>query len=118
MLEFIRAGGVNMIVLLALGTSILIPAGLFARNASPQRLSVIRALTTAIIACTIVGVAAGLAATCHYIAGHEDAAKDPLPFLLQGLAETLTNAMLGGGIVAVAWILVAVGIRRMPKDPS
>lgn len=118
MLEFIRAGGANMFVLIALGIAILIPAARFARNADPHRLSVIRALTTAIVACTIVGVASGLAATCHFVVTRPEADKDPLPFLLQGLAETLTNAMLGGGIVAVAWILVAVGVRRMPKDPS
>jgi len=118
MLEFFRAGGFNMFPLTALGIAILFPAVRFARNADPQRLSLIRALTTAIAFCTITGVAAGLASTCHFVVTQPEAQKDPLPFLLQGFAETLTNVMLGGAIVLLAWILVAVGVRRMPSDPS
>ncbi len=115
MLDFIIAGGFSMLILLALGIAILIPAVKFARNADPQRLSLIRALTVAISFATIVGVTSGFAATCHYIVKGEPL-KEPLPVLLQGFAESVTNVILGGSIVAVAWILVAVGVRRMPKD--
>ena len=118
MLEFFRAGGFNMVVLAALGIAILIPAVKFARNADPQRLSLVRALTSAIVFCTIVGVASGLASTCHYVVTEPEAIKDPLPYLLQGVAETLTNVILGGGILVVSWLLVAFGVRRMPRDPS
>jgi hypothetical protein len=45
-----------------------------------------------------------------------EAEKEPLPYLLQGLAESLTNAILGGGILVLAWMLVAIGVRRMPRD--
>jgi hypothetical protein len=116
MIEFFRAGGFPMFVLAALGIAILVPAVKFARNADPQRLSLIRALTTAIVFCTIAGVAAGLASTCHYVVSVPEAQHDPLPFLLQGFAETMTIAILGGGIVVIAWILVAFGVRRMPKE--
>lgn len=114
MLDFIIAGGFSMLILLALGVAILIPAVRFARNADPQRLSLIRSLTVAISFATIVGVTAGIAKTCHYVSGVEP--KDMLPVLLQGVAESVTNVILGGSIVAVAWILVAVGVRRMPAD--
>ncbi|MDB4956179.1 MAG: hypothetical protein JWO36_3748 [Myxococcales bacterium] len=118
MLEFFRAGGFNMFILTALGIAILIPAVKFARNADPQRLSLIRALTTAIVFCTIVGVASGLASTCHYVVTEPGAVAEPLPYLLQGFAETMTNAILGGGILVVTWLLVAVGVRRMPSLTS
>ena len=114
MVDFIIAGGYGMFILLALGVAILIPAVKFARNADPQRLSLIRALTVAIAFATVVGVTSGFAATCHYVVGHEP--KEPLPVLLQGFAESVTNVILGGSILTVAWILVAVGVRRMPKD--
>ena len=114
MLDFIKAGGFSMLILLALGVAILIPAVKFARNADPQRLSLIRALTMAVVFATIVGVTAGFAATCHYVVSNEP--KEPLPVLLQGFAESVTNVILGGSIVVIAWILVAVGVRRMPKD--
>jgi hypothetical protein len=118
MIHFFMAGGFSMLVLAALGIAILVPAVRFARNADPQRLSLIRALTQAIVFCTAVGVAAGVATTCHFVVTSPEAEKQPLPFLLQGLAETLGNAILGGGILALAWILVAFGVRRMPGDPA
>jgi hypothetical protein len=118
MINFFIAGGFNMFVLTALGIAILVPAVNFARNADPQRLSLIRTLTQAIVFCTVVGVAAGVAATCHFVATSPEAEKQPLPLLLQGFAETLSNAILGGGILALAWILVAFGVRRMPRSPA
>jgi len=118
MINFLSSGGFTMLVLIALGIAILIPAVKFARTADPQRLSLIRALTQAIVFCTVVGVAAGLAATSHFVVTSPDAAKEPLPFLLQGLAETLANVILGGGVLVLAWILVAFGVRRMPTHAA
>ena len=118
MLEFFRAGGFNMLPLAVLGIAMTVTAIKFARNADPQRLSLIRALTVAIVFCTLLGVAAGLASTAHFVVSHDDALKDPLPYLLQGFAETMTNAILGGAFAVITWILVAVGVRRMPKDLS
>jgi hypothetical protein len=115
-MEFIRAGGVNMWVLLALAIPLLWTAINFARNADPQRLSIVRALTFAYIFIAITGFVSGLAATCHYVVGDPAALKDPLPVLLQGFAESTTNLILGGGIAAITWILVAVGVRRMPAS--
>lgn len=114
MVELFRAGGFNMFVLAALAIPSWLVAVKFARSATPQRLSILRALTWAIVAVTVVGVAAGLASTAHFVVSVPEAQKEPLPYLLQGFAETMTNAILGGGIVAITWILVAVGVRRMP----
>jgi ABC-type Fe3+ transport system permease subunit len=116
MLDFFRAGGFNMVPLTVLGIAMVVTAIKFARQADPQKLSLIRALTMAIAFCTIIGVAAGLASTAHYVVEHDEALKDPLPYLLQGFAETMTNAILGGSFAVLAWILVAVGVRRMPKE--
>jgi hypothetical protein len=33
-----------------------------------------------------------------------------------GFAETMTNVILGGSFVVLTWILVAFGVRRMPKE--
>jgi hypothetical protein len=114
MVDFFRAGGFNMFVLAALGVPTWIVATMFARNASPQRLSLIRALTWAIAFASIVGTAAGLAMTCLGVANLP--AFDPR-ILCQGIAESLTNAILGFGILAIAWILVAVGVRQLKELP-
>lgn len=118
MLEFFRAGGFIMIVLLAVGLPLLVVAARFARNADPQRLSLIRALTTALAFAAIAGVASDVMAVCLYVARSPDAQAKPVPILLQGLAESLTPAILAGAIASIAWILVAVGVRRMPSDPT
>lgn len=115
MLDFFRAGGFNMFPLTIFGIAMLITGIKFAFNADPQRLALIRALTTTIVFCTIIGVAAGLATTAKYVASHPE---DPQWWatLLQGFAETMTNVMLGGSFAVLTWILVAVGVRRMPKE--
>lgn len=116
MIEFFRAGGFNMFILAAVGGVMIATAIKFARNADAQRLSLIRALTAAMVFATVTGFAASLAATAKWVVRHEP--KDPVPYLLQGFAESTANVLLGGFLLGVTWILVAVGIRRMPKDPS
>jgi steroid 5-alpha reductase family enzyme len=115
MLDFFRAGGFNMFPLTIIGIAMLITGIKFAFNADPQRLSLIRALTTTIVFCTIIGVASGLATTAKYVASHPE---DPQwwAMLLVGFAETMTNVILGGSFVVLTWIMVAVGVRRMPKE--
>jgi hypothetical protein len=116
MIDFFRAGGFTMFVLAAFGIVLLPTAVKFARNADAQRLSLIRALTWALVFAALVGFAAGLASTAMYVVRNEP--PDPLPALLMGFAESTTNLILGGGIAVITWTLVAVGVRRMPSDHS
>ena len=118
MLDFIRAGGYVMFVLLAIGIPLIVTAALFAWRANPQRLSLVRALTTALVFAAITGIASDLIAVASHVAKNPEWLKEPLPVLLGGFAEALTPAVLAGGLASVAWILVAFGVRRMPKDPS
>ena len=118
MIDFIRYGGFNMAVLIVVGIAMLITAVKFARNADPHRLSLIRALTWALAFSTIAGVAAGLMMTCLHVVRDDEMMKDPLRYVLQGTAESLTNVIVGAGIGFATWILVAVGVRRMPRDPA
>ena len=114
MLDFIRAGGYVMFVLLAIGVPLLYTAARFAKAADPQRLSLVRALTVALAFAAISGVASDLLAVASHVADNPDWLRDPVPYLLGGFAESMTPAVLAGTLAAVAWILVAVGVRRMP----
>jgi hypothetical protein len=116
MLEFFRAGGFNMFALTGIGIALLWTAVKFARNADPQRLSLIRALTWVLVFSTVTGFMTSLAATAKTAIRLEP--EDPLPVLLMGFAESTANIALGGGIGVLTWILVAVGVRRMPGDRS
>ena len=118
MLDFIRAGGYIMFVLLAIGIPLVVTGAKFARNADPQRLSLVRALTVALAFAAISGVAADLMAVAMHVAEEVDWLKAPLPYVLAGFGESMTPAILAGSLASVAWILVAVGVRRMPRDPS
>ncbi|HEV7554221.1 MAG TPA: hypothetical protein VGO00_02135 [Kofleriaceae bacterium] len=111
-----RWGGFNMWLLLAIGIPTIITAVQFARNADPQRLSLIRALTWAIVFSMVAGVTSGLMVTALHVVRDDELYKAPLRPLLQGFAESLTNVILGAVIASITWILVAVGVRRMPRE--
>lgn len=115
-MDFIRAGGFNMFILLALGAVALPTAVRFARDADAHRLSLLRALTRAILLSAFVGFVSCLVATAIFVIEHPDAQKAPLVPLLGGFAESCANLILGGGIAALVWILIAVGVRRMPRE--
>ena len=116
MVGFMHAGGFNMWVLVALALPMLWTAVQFARNASPHRLSILRALTLALTFAAVTGWVANLVATCRSVVSDPDALKEPVAYLLAGFAESCASLILGGGILAVAWLLVAFGVRRMPAD--
>jgi hypothetical protein len=118
MLDFIRAGGVIMFVLLAIGIPLVVVAARFARNASAHGLSLIRALTLALAFAAVAGVTADLMSVAKHVARNEDWLKEPLPYLLEGFGESMTPAILAGALASVTWILVAFGVRRMPRDPN
>jgi hypothetical protein len=118
MLDWFRSGGFNMYTLAALGIVMVATAVRFARNADAQRLSIVRALTWALIAMTLTGFVSGLVSTCRYVVDHPEALKEPVPYLLIGFSESCANIVLGGCIAVITWTLVAVGVRRMPHDPS
>ena len=116
MIDFFRAGGFNMFALAGLGVVMIWIAVKFARNADPQRLSLLRALTRVLVFCMVTGFMTSLAGTAK--AAVELEHEDPVPVLLIGFAESTANIALGGGIAVITWILVAVGVRRMPGDRS
>lgn len=115
MIEFFKAGGFNMWVLAGLGIAMVWTAIRFARDPDARRLSVLRALTWALLFSTLAGFFSSLAAT----AGSALRLRAEYPLeevLLQGFAESTTNVTLGGSIGFMTWILVSIGLRRMPGD--
>jgi hypothetical protein len=118
MLEFFIAGGFMMVVVVAAGVPLVVAAATFARNASAHMLSLVRALTTAVVFAAIAGVITDLAAVAKTVPGNPELMKEPLAALLVGFNEAMAPAVLGFSLITIAWILVAFGVRRMPQDPS
>jgi hypothetical protein len=113
---FLLAGGVPMIVILAVGVIALVGAVRFAINPVAARLPYLGALALAVAATSFAGTCADLLTVSVKVpANPEMAASENLPIvLLVGFGESLTPAILGAAIVAVAALLVAVGLRRLP----
>jgi hypothetical protein len=116
MLDFFRAGGWMMFVVLATAVPLLITSAKFARTASPQGLSIIRALTMTVVFASIAGVVTDLAAVARNVPNNPELMKEPLANILWGFNESMAPAILGFSLVTIAWILVAFGVRRMPHD--
>jgi hypothetical protein len=115
MLDFFIAGGWMMFVVLATAVPLLVTSAKFARTASPQGLSIIRALTVTVVFASIAGVITNLAAVARAVASNPELMKESLANLLWGFNESLAPAILGFSLVTIAWILVAFGVRRMPS---
>ena len=116
MREFFIAGGWMMFVVLATAIPMIFTAAKFARNASPHGLSLVRALTTAVVFASIAGVMTDLASVGRNVASNPELMKEPLANILWGINEALAPAILAFPLVTIAWILVAFGVRRMPHD--
>ena len=116
MVDFMLAGGWMMIVITAVAIPLLVTAAKFSRNASPHGLSLVRALTTAVVFAAIAGVVVALAKVARMVVMVPELRKDLVDNLLMGFNEAMAPAVLGFTIVTLAWILVAFGVRRMPKE--
>ncbi len=86
----------------------------FAFRPSERRLSVLRPMCAAAmcggLASFLIGVANGLMAVRNVV--HAGTSPVPWDIVLQGLAESFAPLVIAFGGVAVAWLLVAVGLRR------
>jgi len=116
MVQFFIAGGWMMFFVLACAIPLLVTAAMFARNASPHRLSLIRALTTATVFASIAGVVTNLATTARNCVAVPELHKDLVDNLLWGFNESMGPVTLGFPLIATAWLLVAFGVRRMPAE--
>lgn len=116
MVEFFLAGGWMMFVIIAVAIPLLVTAAKFAGSASPQGLSLVRALTTAIVFASIAGVVVDLAKVARMVVTIPELRKDLVDNLLMGFNEAMAPAVLGFTVITLAWILVAFGVRRMPAE--
>ena len=118
MLGLIHSGGYNMYVLAAIGVVMVVTAIQFARSADPHRLSILRALTIAIVVASIAGFIGGLIKTGGAAGTTPGELEQQLPLMIHGFVESCSNLVFGGAFVVITWVLIAIGVRRMPHDPA
>lgn len=114
MLDLFIEGGFPMVFLLAFGLATLVFAARFARAPVRRTLRIALATSAATAFTTLTGICTDLARVGHhapaYIASHPGTTLSDA--LLQGVAESLSPAILGFTTLSVAALLVAVGFHR------
>ncbi len=118
MIEFLLAGGWSTWMVLILGGTCFAIAALFARRPETRRLPLLRAMTWATVFAVLAGLAANFTATLARAGAEEETARGSgMSIVLAGGAEALTSAVLGFTLLTLAWMFVAIGMRRM-QDPE
>jgi len=114
MLTLFQEGGFPMWFLLAFGALALVAGGRFAMQPNPARLRLALALGSATLFTTFTAIAADLAAVGHqvpeYLVKHPEVPLSSV--LLQGLAESLSPAILGCTVLTLAALFIALGCYR------
>lgn len=118
MLEFFRAGGWVMFVVLLFGGLTLAAAVRFARQPRVETVGMVRALSTATVFAALGGVVTDLAAVFTNVPNNPEWAQSPQVgmIVLMGLGESMAPAMLGFAFLSMAWLVTAVGTRRLSAE--
>lgn len=109
-----REGGFPMWFLLAFGTLLLIAGARFAMRPDATRLRLALALGAATLFTMLTAVAADLATVGHqaptYLTRHPEMTLPAV--LLQGVAESMSPAILGSTMLTLAALFIALGLHR------
>jgi hypothetical protein len=116
----VRMPGPLFILMLLVGLATIVAAAHFAFRPAERTLAVVRPLCAATTYASIVSFCAGVVNGLVAITRQFDGAADPAAtariwrMAVSGFAESPVALIVGFGIVTVAWLLVAVGLRRQP----
>ena len=115
MIEFMRLGGFSSWIVLLFGLITLVAAGLYLWRPEQRKLGILRGMTVATAFSVLSGLSANLAAVMFNVSQNPKWAKSPdMPLLVMtGIGESLTTAILGFTVLSVAWLLGAIGNRRL-----
>lgn len=116
--EFFRAGGWSMFVVLGSGGLTLAAAAWMMIRPQPGHVGMVRSFSTATVFAVATGVASNLAAVFNHVVSHEEWAHSPdlALIVMTGLAESMTPAIMGGGLLTVAWLTTGVAVRRLGAE--
>lgn len=113
-MTLIREGGFPIWFLLAFGLLLLVASARFALRPDAARLRLSLALGAATLFTTFTALSAALSTVGHqapdYLARHPELTLESV--LLQGMAESLSPAIIGCTILTLAALFVALGFYR------
>ncbi|MEQ9502343.1 MAG: hypothetical protein RIT81_36065 [Deltaproteobacteria bacterium] len=114
MLEFMRAGGFGIWIVLLFGIITLFSSARFALKPDDGRVGFLRGMSAATVFSIFTAVSSNLAMVMWRVPNVDELGKSPDVHLIvmMGIAEALTPAILGSAFLTLAWLMIAVGHRR------
>lgn len=113
MMELWREGGTGMYAVLVFGLITLAASGRFAMRTERKTRNFVDAMYKVVLFSSLTGLLTNLAATFHYLATRELAPGTLATTLCQGLQESLAPAIMGSAFLALTFLFVAIGQRRL-----
>jgi hypothetical protein len=113
---FWQAGGFGMYQVAAFGLTVLIATLRFALQPDERRIPFVRAMTAAALLSIVFSVASDFATVFNNVPKLSTQPAEQLQFLLQGSFESLTPAILGFGLLSLAWLAQAIGTWRLARS--
>jgi hypothetical protein len=115
MMDFLRAGGIGTWVVLLFGLITLVSAAIYAFRPTERRAGFLRGMSQATLFATLAGTTTGFAAVMSKVPSRPQWAHSPdMPLIVMtGLGEALTCAIIGFVMLALCWLMGAVGNRRL-----
>lgn len=106
-----------MFFLLAFGLAMLATATAYATRVTRLMLRLTLALAVATLSATLGGICVDLAAVGHFAPAYAERHPESslIRAVLQGIAESLAPGVLGFAFIAVAALIVTVGLYREPR---
>lgn len=115
MAALFAAGGIPMFFIVAFGLIALVAAVLFAIRPDVRKVEAVKSLSIATVLSVFAGVASDFAAVGYNVPRHPEWSRSPNVglIILEGFAESMSPAIFGFSMLAVVWMIMAVGHRRL-----
>jgi hypothetical protein len=113
MIQFFREGGFGMWPVLVFGLMTLAASGRFAMRVERKTRNFIDAMYKVVLFSALTGLFSNLAATFHYLATRDLAPGTLGTTLCQGLQESVGPVIMGSAFLALTFMFVAIGQRRL-----
>jgi hypothetical protein len=112
--HFMRDGGIGMWFILLFGAITFAGAVLFARRPDEWRLGTLRAMTITTLLSSFTAFTAGLAKSTGSVTRIPAEMHDRWPmYALKGFSESCANLIFGFTWLTLAWMVIAIGQRRL-----
>lgn len=111
-LDMIRQMGVFALMTMVMAVVPLIMAAIYVAAPTERNLALMRPISLAAIFSTLAGLSSGIMAVLRFVARAPVMDGPTWHAMAAGGAESLATIFVGFGCLTVAWLLVALGMRR------